>query len=118
MARRRPCATTSAGIFVRGGGADQNLFLLDDAVIYNASHLFGFFSTFNTDLLKNINLYKGGFPARYGGRLSSIIDINSKTGNKEKFEGKGGLGIISSKITLEGPIKKGKSYELDAYKKK
>jgi hypothetical protein len=100
---------STTGIFVRGGGADQNLFLLDDAVIYNASHLFGFFSTFNTDLLKNINLYKGGFPARYGGRLSSIIDINSKTGNNQKFEGKGGLGIISSKITLEGPIKKGKS---------
>lgn len=100
---------STTGIFVRGGGADQNLFLLDDAVIYNASHLFGFFSTFNTDLLKSINLYKGGFPARYGGRLSSIIDINSKTGNNQKFEGKGGLGIISSKITLEGPIKKGKS---------
>lgn len=100
---------STTGIFVRGGGSDQNLFLLDDAVIYNASHLFGFFSTFNTDILKNINLYKGGFPARYGGRLSSIIDINSKRGNDQKFQGKGGLGIISSKIALEGPIKKGKS---------
>lgn len=100
---------STTGIFVRGGGSDQNLFLLDDAVIYNASHLFGFFSTFNTDILKSINLYKGGFPARFGGRLSSIIDINSKKGNDQKLKGKGGLGIISSKISLEGPIKKGKS---------
>lgn len=100
---------STTGIFVRGGGSDQNLFLLDDAVIYNASHLFGFFSTFNTDILQNINLYKGGFPARYGGRLSSIIDINSKKGNDQKIEGKGGIGIISSRLTLEGPIKKGKS---------
>lgn len=105
---------STTGIFVRGGGSDQNLFLLDDAVIYNASHLFGFFSTFNTDILKNINLYKGGFPARYGGRLSSIIDINSKKGNDQKFQGKGGIGIISSKLTLEGPIEKGKSSYLIA----
>lgn len=100
---------STTGIFVRGGGSDQNLFLLDDAVIYNASHLFGFFSTFNTDILQNINLYKGGFPARYGGRLSSIIDINSKKGNDQKIKGKGGIGIISSRFALEGPIKKEKS---------
>lgn len=98
-----------AGIYVRGGGADQNLIILDDAIVYNANHLFGFFSTFNGDALKSVELTKGGFPARYGGRLSSVIDLNMKEGNKEKLHGEGGIGLISSRLTLEGPIKKGKS---------
>lgn len=98
-----------SGIYVRGGGADQNLIILDDAIVYNANHLFGFFSTFNGDALKSVELTKGGFPARYGGRLSSVIDLNMKEGNKEKLHGEGGIGLISSRLTLEGPIKKGKS---------
>ncbi|RYU96313.1 TonB-dependent receptor [Emticicia agri] len=98
-----------SGIYVRGGGADQNLIILDDAIVYNANHLFGFFSTFNGDALKSVELTKGGFPARYGGRLSSVIDLNMKEGNKEKLQGEGGIGLISSRLTLEGPIKKGKS---------
>jgi hypothetical protein len=99
----------TTGIFVRGGGADQNLFLLDEAVVYNANHLFGFFSTFNTDAIKDLKLYKGGFPAQYGGRLSSVLDVKMKDGNNQKFSGAGGLGIISSRLTLEGPIEKDKS---------
>ena len=98
-----------SGIYVRGGGADQNLIILDDAIVYNANHLFGFFSTFNGDALKSVELTKGGFPARYGGRLSSVIELNMKEGNKEKLHGEGGIGLISSRLTLEGPIKKGKS---------
>jgi CarboxypepD_reg-like domain/TonB-dependent Receptor Plug Domain len=94
-----------SGIYVRGGGPDQNLIILDDAVVYNASHLFGFFSTFNGDALKSVELTKGGFPARYGGRLSSVIDLNMKDGNKEKLSGEGGIGLISSRLVLEGPIK-------------
>ncbi len=97
------------GIYVRGGGPDQNLIILDDANVYNANHLFGFFSVFNGDALKSVELTKGGFPARYGGRLSSVIDLNMKEGNKEKFSGEGGIGLISSRLTLEGPIKKNKS---------
>ncbi|HEY1055790.1 MAG TPA: TonB-dependent receptor, partial [Emticicia sp.] len=85
------------------------LIILDDAIVYNANHLFGFFSTFNGDALKSVELTKGGFPARYGGRLSSVIDLNMKEGNKEKLHGEGGIGLISSRLTLEGPIKKGKS---------
>lgn len=99
----------STGLYVRGGRSDQNLIVLDEAVIYNASHLFGFFSTFNTDAVKDLKLYKGGFPAQYGGRLSSVIDVKLKEGNKKEFSGAGGIGIISSKLTLEGPIKKDKS---------
>jgi len=99
----------STGLYVRGGRSDQNLIVLDEAVIYNASHLFGFFSTFNTDAVKDLKLYKGGFPSQYGGRLSSVIDVKLKEGNKKKFEGAGGIGLISSKLTLEGPIKKDKS---------
>lgn len=99
----------SSGLYVRGGGPDQNLIILDDAIVYNASHLFGFFSLFNGDALKSVELTKGGFPARYGGRLSSVLDINMKEGNKEEWHGEGGIGIISSRMTLEGPIKKGKS---------
>lgn len=99
----------SSGFYVRGGGPDQNLIILDDAVVYNASHLFGFFSIFNGDALKSVELVKGGFPARYGGRLSSVLEMQMKDGNKEKLQGEVGIGIISSRGTLEGPIKKGKS---------
>jgi hypothetical protein len=99
----------SSGIYVRGGGPDQNLIILDDAIVYNASHLFGFFSLFNGDALKSVELTKGGFPARYGGRLSSVLEMNMKEGNKEEWKGEGGIGLISSRFTLEGPLKKGKS---------
>ncbi|MCF2442739.1 TonB-dependent receptor [Dyadobacter sp. CY345] len=97
------------GLYVRGGGPDQNLIILDDAVVYNANHLFGFFSIFNSDALKSVELTKGGFPARYGGRLSSVLEMNMKEGNKEALHGEGGIGIISSRLTLEGPISKRKS---------
>ncbi len=99
----------TTGLFVRGGGSDQNLIVLDEAIVYNASHLFGFFSTFNTDAVKDLKIYKGGFPSQYGGRLSSVIDVKLKEGNKKKFSGAGGIGLISSRLTLEGPIKKDKS---------
>lgn len=99
----------TTGIFVRGGGADQNLIVLDEAVVYNANHLFGFFSTFNSDAVKDVKIYKGGFPAQYGGRLSSVIDVRMKEGNNQRFSGSGGLGLISSRLTLEGPIQKNKS---------
>jgi len=99
----------SSGLYVRGGGPDQNLILLDGAPIYNASHLFGFFSTFNTDAIKNVELTKGGFPARYGGRLSSVIDINMKEGNMRRYNVEGSIGIVSSKLMIEGPIKKDKT---------
>lgn len=102
-------AEGSSGLYVRGGGPDQNLIILDDAIVYNASHLFGFFSLFNGDALKSVELTKGGFPARYGGRLSSVLDMNMKEGNKEEWHGEGGIGLISSRLTLEGPLKKGKS---------
>ncbi|MEZ4981706.1 MAG: Plug domain-containing protein [Saprospiraceae bacterium] len=93
-------------MFVRGGGPDQNLIVLDEALVYNPNHLFGFFSTFNTDAVKDLKLYKGGFPAQYGGRLSSVIDVKLKEGNNKKFSGSGGIGLISSRLTLEGPIQK------------
>lgn len=96
------------GIYVRGGGPDQNLIILDDAVVYNASHLFGFFSVFNGDAIKSVELIKGGFPARYGGRLSSVIDLNMKDGNREKLHGEGGIGLIASRLMLEGPLTKNK----------
>lgn len=99
----------SSGFYVRGGGPDQNLIILDDATVYNANHLFGFFSIFNGDALKSVELIKGGFPARYGGRLSSVLEMQMKDGNKEKFKGEAGIGLISSRLTLEGPIQKGKS---------
>ncbi|MFN0213795.1 MAG: TonB-dependent receptor [Saprospiraceae bacterium] len=98
-----------SGIYVRGGGPDQNLILLDGVPVYNVSHLFGFFSVFNPDAVKDVSLIKGGFPARYGGRLSSVIEINMKEGNENEFHGEGSIGLIASKLTLEGPIKKGKS---------
>lgn len=99
----------NSGLYVRGGGPDQNLIILDDAVVYNAYHLFGFFSLFNGDALKSVKLTKGGFPARFGGRLSSVIEMNMKDGNKEEFHGEGGIGLISSRLMLEGPLKKNKS---------
>ena len=99
----------SSGIYVRGGGPDQNLILLDGVPVYNANHLFGFFSVFNADAINNVTLIKGGFPARYGGRVSSVIDIRMKEGNMHEFHGEGSVGLISSKLTLEGPIKKDKT---------
>ena len=99
----------SSGIYVRGGGPDQNLIILDDAIVYNAYHLFGFFSLFNGDALKSVELTKGGFPARFGGRLSSVIEMTMKEGNKEKLHGEAGIGLIASRLVLEGPIIKGKS---------
>jgi hypothetical protein len=97
-----------SGFNVRGGGADQNLVLLDEATIYNSSHLFGLFSVFNPDAIKDLKLYKGGIPARYGGRLSSVLEIYQKEGNKNDFHINGGIGLISSRILAEGPIIKGK----------
>lgn len=99
----------NAGFYVRGGGPDQNLILLDEATVYNASHLFGFFSVFNADAIKDINLIKGGMPAQYGGRIASVLDINMKDGNNQKFGVDGGIGIISSRATIQGPIVKNKS---------
>lgn len=96
----------NSGFYVRGGGPDQNLVLLDNATVYNVSHLFGFFSVFNADAVKNIELIKGGMPANYGGRVSSVLDIALKEGNSKSFHGTGGVGLISSRLTLEGPIKK------------
>jgi len=98
----------SSGFNVRGGAADQNLILLDEATIYNSSHLFGFFSVFNPDAIKDLKLYKGGIPARYGGRVSSVLDIYQKEGNSKKFHANGGIGIVSSRLLLEGPLKKDK----------
>ncbi len=99
----------SSGFYVRGGGPDQNLVLLDDATIYNSGHLFGFFSIFNSDAIKDVTLIKGGAPANYGGRLSSVVDISMKEGNMKEFHAEGGIGLIASRLTLEGPIKKDKS---------
>ena len=96
----------TTGFYVRGGGPDQNLILMDDAVIYNANHLFGLFSVFNGDAVKNLELYKGGYPSQYGGRLSSVVDVNMRDGNNKKITGTGGIGLIASRLTLEGPIKK------------
>ena len=96
----------STGLYVRGGSPDQNLILLDGTPVYNASHLFGFFSVFNADALNNVELIKGGFPARYGGRLSSVLDISMKEGNMNKFQGEASIGLIAAKFTVEAPIKK------------
>ncbi len=98
----------TTGFHVRGGNTDQNLVQLDEATIYNPNHLFGLFSTFNTNAINNVKLIKGGFPAEYGGRLSSILEITMKEGNKNKFGASGGVGLLSSNLTLEGPINKGK----------
>jgi hypothetical protein len=99
----------TSGLYVRGGGPDQNLILLDGVPVYNASHLFGFFSVFNADAISNVKLIKGGFPARYGGRLSSVVDIRMKEGNMKEFNGEGSIGNISTKFTFEGPIIKDKT---------
>ncbi len=98
----------SSGFHVRGGGVDQNLILLDDATVYNSSHLFGFFSVFNPDAVKDIQIYKGAIPLKYGGRLSSLLDIRMKEGSQKKFQANGGIGAVSSRLTLEGPIIKDK----------
>jgi hypothetical protein len=97
-----------SGFFVRGGNADQNLILLDEAPVYNASHLLGFFSVFNSDALKDVKLYKGGIPAQYGGRASSVMDVRMRNGNMKEWDISGGLGLISSRLTVEGPIVKDK----------
>lgn len=99
----------NSGFFVRGGAADQNLILLDEAPVYNASHLLGFFSTFNSDAIKDVSVYKGGMPAQYGGRLSSVLDIKMNDGNNKDYNVSGGIGVISSKLNIEGPIQKEKS---------
>ncbi|MEC8611299.1 MAG: TonB-dependent receptor [Bacteroidota bacterium] len=99
----------TSGFYVRGGGPDQNLILLDGVPVYNASHLFGFFSVFNADAIKNVRLTKGGFPSRFGGRLSSVLEIDMKEGNMKKFQGEGSVGLISSKLSIEGPILKDKT---------
>jgi hypothetical protein len=103
-----PAGEGNAGFFVRGGGVDQNLILLDEAPVYNPSHLLGFFSTFNSDAIKDITLYKGGFPAEYGGRLSSVVDIKMNEGNNKDFHLSGGIGFIASRLAVEGPILKHK----------
>jgi hypothetical protein len=102
----KPLAEGSTGFSVRGGSSDQNLVLLDEASVYNAGHLLGFFSVFNNDAIKDVKLYKGDIPAAYGGRLSSLLDVRMKDGNMKKFSGTGGVGLISSRLTLEGPIQK------------
>lgn len=96
----------SSGFYVRGGNVDQNLILLDEAPVYNASHLLGFFSVFNADAIKDVQFYKGAMPARYGGRLSSVVDVRMKDGNSKKFSGSAGIGLISSRLNLESPIGK------------
>jgi outer membrane cobalamin receptor len=105
----------SSGFYVRGGNADQNLILLDGALVYNPSHLFGFFSVFNGDAVNSIELYKGGIPAEYGGRISSVLDVRMKEGNTQKIKGSAGIGLISSRLTIEGPIIKDKmSFSISA----
>ncbi|MBN9297883.1 MAG: TonB-dependent receptor [Filimonas sp.] len=99
----------NSGFYVRGGASDQNLILLDEAPVYNASHLLGFFSTFNSDAIKDVTLYKGGMPAQYGGRLSSVVDIKMNDGNNQDYNVSGGIGLISAKLNVEGPIQKDKS---------
>ncbi len=96
----------NSGLYVRGGGPDQNLILMDGAQVYNASHLFGFFSVFNADAVENVELIKGGMPANYGGRLASVMSVDLRDGNPNKYEVDGGIGLISSRLTVQGPIKK------------
>jgi len=99
----------SSGFNVRGGNADQNLILLDEAPVYSSSHLFGFFSIFNADAVRDVTLYKGGMPSNYGGRLSSVLDVRQKEGNSERFAAQGGIGLLSSRLTVEGPLVKRKA---------
>ena len=98
----------ASGFNVRGGAADQNLILLDEAILFNSSHLFGFFSVFNPDAIKDIKLYKGGIPSNYGGRVSSVLNIYQKVGNSKNLKANGGIGLISSRLLVEGPLKKDK----------
>ncbi|MES1250373.1 MAG: TonB-dependent receptor [Chitinophaga rupis] len=105
----KPVSQGTSGLSVRGGSADQNLILLDEAPVYNAAHLLGFFSTFNSDAIKDVTLYKGDMPAQYGGRLSSVVDVRMNDGNNQDFHVNGGLGVISAKLNAEGPIEKGQS---------
>jgi len=99
----------NSGFYVRGGGTDQNLILLDEANVYNASHLMGFFSTFNSDIVKDVTVYKGGMPAQYGGRLSSVLDVKMNEGNNQDYAVSGGVGLISAKLNVEGPIQRDRS---------
>ena len=105
----KAAAEGNSGISVRGGNTDQNLILLDDAPVYNASHLLGFFSTFNSDAIKDVTLYKAGMPAQFGGRISSVLDIQMNEGNTKKYVASGSIGLLSSKILVEGPIQDEKS---------
>ena len=105
----KPAGDGNSGFYVRGGAADQNLILLDEAVVYNPTHLLGFFSTFNSDAIKNVSVYKGDMPAQYGGRLSSVLDIKMNDGNNKDYGVNGGIGLISSRLTVEGPIQQDKS---------
>ena len=104
-----PVGEGNSGFYVRGGNPDQNLILLDDAPVFNPSHLLGFFSVFNSDAIRDVKLYKGGVPARYGGRASSVMDIRMKEGNMKDYNFSGGIGLISSRLMAEGPISKDKS---------
>jgi CarboxypepD_reg-like domain/TonB-dependent Receptor Plug Domain len=99
----------TTGFYVRGGNLDQNLVQLDEATVYNPNHLFGLFSTFNVNAVNSVQLIKGGFPAEYGGRLSSILNIAMKEGNKKKYQVEGGIGLLSNNLTVQGPIQKNKS---------
>jgi outer membrane receptor for ferrienterochelin and colicin len=99
----------SAGLYIRGGTPDQNLILLDEVPVYNVTHLGGFFSVFNPNTIKSVELYKGAFPARYGGRLASVNDLTMKEGNNQKFGGEVGIGLLNQNLTLEGPIIKNKA---------
>ena len=94
----------TSGLFVRGGSADQNLILLDNAIVYNPNHLFGLFSVFNSDAVQSVDLYKSGFPAQFGGRLSSVVDVKLREGDRQHYVATGGVGLISSRLTYEGPI--------------
>ena len=101
----------SSGLYIRGGGPDQTLILLDQTTVYNPSHFFGFFSTFNPDAIKDVRLYKGGYPAEFGGRLGSVLSIYNKDGNRKRVSGTATLGMLASRAAIEGPWKKG-SYML------
>jgi outer membrane receptor for ferrienterochelin and colicin len=107
----------NTGLYVRGGGPDQNLIMLDDAIVYNTGHLFGFFSIFNADAIKNTSLIKGGMPAQYGGRLSSVLDVSMKEGNMNKYEVEGGLGLLASRLSIQGPLVKQKASFIVSYRR-
>ena len=101
-----------AGLYVRGGNADENLYLVDGNPLYHIHHLLGLFSTFNPEAVKTMEFYKGSFPARYGGRLSSVMDVRMNDGDMKKFSGTGSIGLISSRLNLQGPIIKDKTLSL------